>query len=113
MGFVTVFDGKTLEETVAGASLPVVVDFWAEWCGPCRAVAPVVDELAAEHSDKLIFAKLNVDEHPDVAKRYEVLSIPTLIVFRDGMQAQRIVGAKPKAALAAELGLTAPTGKEV
>jgi thioredoxin 1 len=93
----------TLDETVAGSPVPVVVDFWAEWCGPCRMIAPVLEEIAAEHADRLRVAKVNVDENPATAQRFGVMSIPTLIVFRDGTPAKRIVGAKGKAALLEDL----------
>lgn len=93
----------TLDETVAGSPVPVVVDFWAEWCGPCRMIAPVLEEIAAEHADRLRVAKVNVDENPATAQRFGVMSIPTLIVFRDGAPAKRIVGAKGKAALLEDL----------
>lgn len=93
----------TLDETVAGSEVPVVVDFWAEWCGPCRMIAPILEEIAAEHPDKLRVAKLNVDENPSAAQRFGVMSIPTLIVFSDGQPAKRIVGAKGKGALLQDL----------
>ena len=82
---------------------PVLVDFWAEWCGPCRMVGPIVEELAGQYADKLTVAKLNVDENPQVSHQYEVMSIPTLIVYKDGEVAKRIVGARPKAMLEQEL----------
>ena len=84
---------------VLGSDTPVLVDFWAEWCGPCRMVAPVVEEIAGEWEGKLKVLKLNVDENPDTARTYRVMSIPTLMVFKDGAEAKRIVGAKPKDAL--------------
>ena len=82
---------------------PVLVDFWAEWCGPCRMVGPIVEEIAGEYADKLSVAKLNVDENPQTAMQYDVMSIPTLIVFQNGAEKKRIVGARPKHALVSEL----------
>jgi thioredoxin 1 len=82
---------------------PVLVDFWAEWCGPCRMVGPIVEEIAGEYADKIAVAKLNVDENPQVSHKYEVMSIPTLIVYQDGQVKKRIVGARPKTMLVAEL----------
>ena len=93
----------TFDETIGAASEPVVVDFWAEWCGPCKMVAPILDEIATENAGKISIAKLNVDENPDAARRYDVMSIPTLIVFKDGVAQKRLVGAKGKGQLLAEL----------
>ncbi len=87
----------TFDEEVKGSALPVLVDFWAEWCGPCRQIAPVLDELSTEQSEKLAIGKLNVDENPGVAQRFGVMSIPTLILFKDGEPVKRLVGAKGKA----------------
>ncbi|MBT8212570.1 MAG: thioredoxin [Acidimicrobiia bacterium] len=91
----------TFAEIVNGEK-PVLVDFWAEWCGPCRMVAPILEEMAAEH-DTISVAKLNVDENPQAAMQHDVMSIPTLIVFKDGVEKKRLVGARSKAALLDEL----------
>ena len=93
----------TFDEEIKGASTPVLVDFWAEWCGPCKTIAPILDEIASEQNGKLTVAKLNVDDAPNIARRFGVMSIPTLILFSDGEPAKRVVGAKPKAALLSEL----------
>jgi thioredoxin 1 len=93
----------TFDETIASSAEPVVVDFWAEWCGPCKMIAPILDEIANEHAGKISVAKLNVDENPDSARRFDVMSIPTLIVFKDGSPQKRLVGAKGKGQLLAEL----------
>ena len=95
----------TFDEVVNAAAEPVVVDFWAEWCGPCKMVAPILDEIADEQDGKVKITKVNVDENPGIAQRYGVMSIPTMIVFRDGEVDKRIVGAKGKAQLMEELGL--------
>ena len=91
------FDAETT------ASVPVIVDFWAPWCGPCRMVAPVLDRLAARHAGRLKVVKLNVDEHPDVAARFGAQSIPLLVLIKDGAEAARIVGAQPEPQLEAWL----------
>lgn len=95
----TAVTDSTFDETIGSASEPVVVDFWAEWCGPCKQIAPVLDEIATEQAGKLKVVKLNVDENPETARRYDVMSIPTLIVFEDGLPKKKVVGAKGKAAL--------------
>ena len=82
---------------------PVVVDYWAEWCGPCKMVSPVLEEIAAEHADKIDVVKLNIDENPTVSQRYQIMAIPTMSVFQNGEVVKQIVGAKPKAALLREL----------
>jgi thioredoxin 1 len=102
MGAQAVNDNDFAAE-VLESSLPVLVDFWAEWCGPCRMVAPIVEEIGAENADKLKVVKLNVDENPGTARDYGIMSIPTLLVFRGGQPEKRIVGAKGKAQLLADL----------
>jgi len=98
-GAVTTLSDSTFDETVASDGAPVLVDFWAEWCGPCKMIAPILEEIADEQGEALQVAKLNVDEAGDIARRFEVMSIPTLILFKDGEPVKRIVGAKPKQAL--------------
>ncbi len=95
---------QTFESEVLGSEKPVLVDFWAEWCGPCHAVAPVLDQIADEHSD-LKVVKLNIDEEPAIAQRYGVMSIPTLILFKDGEPRATAVGAMPKSMIEQRLGL--------
>ncbi len=93
----------TFDEDVLQASGPVLVDFWAEWCGPCRMVSPVLDQIQAENADKITIVKLNVDENPDLAMKYQITSIPAMKVFQGGEVATTIVGAKPKPALEQDL----------
>jgi thioredoxin 1 len=100
---ITTLSDRTFDEEVNGSTEPIVVDFWAEWCGPCKLIAPVLEEIAAEQAGKLRVGKLNVDDNPDVARRFGVMSIPTLLVFHEGELKKRLVGAKGKGQLVQEL----------
>ncbi len=93
----------TWDTEVLGADKLVMVDFWAVWCGPCRMVAPTVEELAKEYADKIIVAKLNTDENPDIASRYKIMGIPTIMFFKGGEKVDQIVGAVPKPQLKAKI----------
>ena len=103
MGSTKKVTDQTFSDDVLDSDKPVLVEFWAEWCGPCKMVAPVLEEIAAQHADKITVAKLNIDENPQIAEKYQILSIPTMSVFSGGKVVQSIVGAKPKSALLRDL----------
>ena len=98
---------ETFEQEVLKSDQPVIVDFWAEWCGPCHAVAPVLEKIADERKDELKVVKLNIDEEQEIAMRFGIVSIPTIMIFKDGEPAGIAVGAQPKGALESKLGLVA------
>jgi thioredoxin 1 len=102
MGIASVTDA-TFADEVIGSDLPVLVDFWAEWCGPCHRIAPVLDELATEYQGRVRIVKLNADENPETAKKYNVLSLPTLSMFRGGEVVSQVIGAQPRSKLRAQL----------
>jgi thioredoxin 1 len=93
----------TFAEEVLNSKDTIMVDFWAEWCGPCRAVSPILDQIAAEHADKIKIVKLNVDDNPQMAMKYQITSIPAMKVFRGGEVVKTVIGAKPKPAIEADL----------
>jgi len=95
----TPVDDGNFDQIVLQSKIPVLVDFWADWCGPCRMVAPIVEELAEEYEGRISFAKLDVDQSPRTASKYSIMSIPTLLIFKDGNPVSNIVGFRPKADL--------------
>ena len=97
------FTSGNFQDVVLNSDKPVLVDFWAEWCGPCRMIGPVVDELHSEYAGQAVIGKLNVDENPEIASNYGVRSIPTLLVFKGGQVVDKIVGAVPKATIAQKI----------
>ena len=99
MAETTAINDKNFEDEVINSDIPVLVDFWAEWCMPCRMVAPIVEELAKEYTGKMKFVSVDVDANPDTAMKYKIRSIPALIVFKNGVPVDQIVGAVPKSAL--------------
>jgi thioredoxin 1 len=103
VGTTKVVTDANFETEVLQNDKPVIVDYWAEWCGPCRMVAPVLEEIAAEYADKIDVVKLNIDDNPDLSQRYGIMAIPTMNVFSGGEVVKQIVGAKPKSALLREL----------
>ena len=103
MGATKVVTDATFEAEVLKNDKPVIVDYWAEWCGPCRMVAPVLEEIATEYADKIAVVKLNIDDNPQVSQRYGIMAIPTMNVFFNGEVVKQIVGAKPKSAILRDL----------
>ena len=99
MGNLLELTNETFDEEVGSSEVPLIVDFWAEWCGPCRMVAPVLEQIAVENEGKIRLAKLNVDDAPAIAQRFSIMSIPTIMVFKDGVMKKKIVGAKGKGQL--------------
>lgn len=106
---VTNLTSSTFDETVNSSSVPILVDFWAEWCGPCKQIAPILEQIAAEMPNQVRIAKLNVDDYGDIAGRFNVMSIPTMILFDGGEMKTRLVGAMPKSRMIQELTPFLPT----
>ncbi len=103
-GILTLTD-ENFQETIENTELPIIVDFGASWCGPCRMMEPIFNVLAKELENKVILAKLNVDENPEISKNYEIMSIPTFIMFQDGELVKKVMGAHPKEKFLEEFGL--------
>ncbi len=103
MGHAAEFTDAAFESEVLQSSEPVLVDFWAPWCGPCRQIAPLIDELAVQYTGKVKIGKVNVDENPETATKYDIMNIPTLLLFKDGQVAERFVGLPPRTKLEAAL----------
>jgi thioredoxin 1 len=101
-GILTLTDA-TFDEQIGAAGTPVLVDFWAEWCGPCKMISPILEEIAKDQAGRITIAKINVDDNPDISRRFDVMSIPTLLLFKDGELTHRTVGAKGKNQLLNEL----------
>lgn len=102
-------NSATFDETVNAATVPVLVDFWAEWCGPCKKLAPILDEIDAEYGDNILIAKVDIEQSPDLPMRYHVQGVPTMLVFVDGDTKHKVVGAKSKSALIEELSEFLPS----
>lgn len=109
-GIVTL-NSSTFDEIIGSSSTPVLVDFWAEWCGPCKQIAPILEEIAREKQGHITIAKLNVDDHPDIAGRFNVMSIPTMLLFQGGEIKTKIVGAHPKGRMLEELAAFLPASQ--
>ena len=107
---VTELTEATFDEEMATSDVPVLVEFWAEWCPPCRMIAPILDEIALDHADRLRVLKVNSDENPELSRRYDVMSIPTMLIFSQGELQARLVGARSRARLLEELAPVLPSG---
>jgi thioredoxin 1 len=105
----TTLNEETFDKEIAGSPVPVVVEFWAEWCPPCKIIAPVLQSIAVDYSGRLRVFKINADEHPELARRHEVMSIPTILVFEEGELRGRMVGARSRARLLREIGIDEET----
>jgi thioredoxin 1 len=103
MANITELDSSNFEQTISASSVPVVVDFWAPWCGPCKAIAPILDELATELGDSARICKVNVDSNAEIAGKFEVRAIPTILIFKDGKVSETVVGLTSKDALKAKI----------